>query len=56
MEVINIKALKKKNWLIKNEKMEELGPKTYYCEKFKEIVCEIKNNELNKYYQEEDYL
>lgn len=56
MEVINIKALKKENWLIKNEMMEDLGPKKYYYEKFKEIVLEIKNNDMNKYYPEDDYL
>ncbi len=43
-----MEPLKKRKWLTKNEKMQEMSPKEYYKEVFKEIVEEIKINESKK--------
>ncbi|MFX0080842.1 MAG: hypothetical protein ACFE94_03725 [Candidatus Hodarchaeota archaeon] len=37
--------LKKRQWLIKDEKMKGISPKKYYEEMFKELVKEINENE-----------
>ena len=43
-----MKVLKKHDWLVINENLEEMSPKEYYKEKFKKIVEEIKINESKK--------
>jgi hypothetical protein len=45
---MKIKTIKKREWLNKNEKMQDISPKKYYKEKFKEIVDEIQNNTSKK--------
>ncbi|MFX0034442.1 MAG: hypothetical protein ACFE9I_02230 [Candidatus Hermodarchaeota archaeon] len=43
-----MEPLKRRKWLTKNEKMQEMSPKDYYKKAFKEIVKEIKINESKK--------
>ncbi len=45
---MKVMTLKKREWLIKNEKMQDISPKKYYKEKFKEIIQEIQKNANKK--------